>query len=130
MNNDVLYQKKLMEYYRNEHHRGLVEPSCFVSSDENPSCGDSITFSGSIGHKCIACLKYQGRGCVLCQATASMLVERCSGITVDAALQITQEDILNMVGIMLGPTRKKCVLLPFLVLRNGLMAWLKHHEKV
>jgi nitrogen fixation NifU-like protein len=62
---------------------------------------------------------FQGRGCAISQASASMLTEMIEGKSLDEAKHIGKEEILEALGIPIGPTRLKCALLSLKVLKAG-----------
>ena len=68
----------------------------------------------------IESLSFDGHGCILSQAMASMLTEECRGKKLTDVLKLSKDDVLKMVGILLGPNRVKCVMLPLFVLHEGI----------
>ena len=117
---DKMYQEELMDHYRNPRNKGSLDKPDFVAADLNPSCGDKVIFEGSIAGNNLKSLSFDGHGCILSQATASMLTEKCSGEKLSDVLKLSKDDVLRMVGIPLGPNRIKCVMLPLLVLHEGI----------
>jgi nitrogen fixation protein NifU and related proteins len=68
-------------------------------------------------------IKFSSKGCVLSQATASMLTEKCKNKEINEILALSSEDVLKMIGLALGPNRLKCALLPLMVLKKGLQEY-------
>ena len=62
---------------------------------------------------------FSGKGCAISQASASMLTEMIEGKTLDQAKEISKDDILEALGIEIGPVRMKCALLSLKVLKAG-----------
>jgi nitrogen fixation NifU-like protein len=62
---------------------------------------------------------FDGQGCAISQASADLLVESIQGKHLDEVKQIDKEDVLDMLGIELGPVRLKCALLSLKVLKAG-----------
>ncbi|HMD80679.1 MAG TPA: iron-sulfur cluster assembly scaffold protein, partial [Anaerolineales bacterium] len=60
-----------------------------------------------------------GRGCAISQASADLLVESIIGKPLEKVKQLNKQDILDMLGIDLGPVRLKCALLSLKVLKAG-----------
>ncbi len=117
---DRFYQKILMDHFKNPRNKHVVENHNFDSGENNPSCGDSVSITGRIENGTIQELGFQGSGCVISMASASMLTDKCKGMTVDEVLALTKEDILKMIGMTLGPNRLHCALLPLEALRKAL----------
>ncbi len=118
-----MYQQELMDHYRNPRHSGTLAAPDFIGDDHNPSCGDRITISGKISDDTVAELGFSATGCVLSQASASMLSEQCSGKPVDEVLAFSKDDLLALVGIPLGPNRVKCCLLSPFALQEAIVAF-------
>jgi nitrogen fixation NifU-like protein len=118
----MLYQEELMDHYKYPRNNKTIENPDFAISELNPSCGDRIAIAGKISENIISDLGFSGSGCVISQATASMLTEHCLGKTVELALGLSKNDIIAMVGLEMGPTRLKCALLSLQVLQHGLLS--------
>jgi len=65
-------------------------------------------------------VRFSGHGCSISQASASMLTERIKGRPLEEVKALTREDILEDLGIELGPVRLKCALLALKVLKGGI----------
>jgi nitrogen fixation NifU-like protein len=63
---------------------------------------------------------FEGRGCAISQASASMMMEEIIGMPVDELKRWGKEDVLELLGIEIGPVRLKCALLPLKALKAGL----------
>jgi nitrogen fixation NifU-like protein len=124
MNKD-LYQLELMDHYRNPRNNGVIEAADFSSGEYNPSCGDAVSLTGTITGQLLINVRFQGKGCVISQATASMLTEYVQGKQLSDIHAITNEDILTLIGMQLGPNRLKCALLPLFALRAGIELYQK-----
>lgn len=110
----------LMDHYRRPRNRGVLETADFTSGRFNPSCGDSVSLQGYVDNGVLETLVFEGFGCVISQATASMLTEFAEGKTLKALEKLTKDDILEMIHIPLGPTRLKCALLALQALHRGI----------
>jgi nitrogen fixation protein NifU and related proteins len=115
-----LYQEELVEHYKNPSNKKQLENPSFDVVQHNPSCGDQIAMQGIIKDGTVVDLGFNGAGCVISQAAASMLTELCMGKSVEDLAKITAHDIQQLVKIPLGPTRLKCALLCLQVLQAGL----------
>ncbi len=120
-----LYQESLMDHYRHPRNKGKLAEPDFVSDQYNPSCGDSIQFQGIIRDQKLSDVAFDGQGCVLSLATASMLSERAKNQSVEDILSWSKDTVLKLLGIQLGPVRIKCALLPLQALQEGIK---KHHN--
>ena len=95
-------------------------PNPDISHEEdNPLCGDQIRMDLLIEDDKIKEVRFCGHGCTISMAAASMLTEKIEGKSLDEVKQLTKDDMLDMVGIPLGPVRIKCALLPLKVLKAG-----------
>lgn len=120
-----LYHQELIDHYRYPKHRGTLVAPDFCSESYNPSCGDRISWQGHIAQSVITAIAFEGAGCVISQATASMLAQLSLGKSLDNVSEFTKETMLVLVGIELGPTRLKCALLPLETLQAGIAAYVK-----
>ena len=62
---------------------------------------------------------FSGHGCAISQASADLLIESVIGKTLDEVRHLTKQDVLDLIGIELGPVRLKCALLSLKVLKGG-----------
>jgi len=123
-----LYQEELMDHYRNPRNRGEVDQPDFTSGQVNPSCGDSVMMTGCITNGVVQSCFFTGSGCVISQATASMLTQACMGKTVAEVADLDTAFILNLTGLELGPTRLKCALLALQALQEGVKVYVESHQ--
>jgi len=117
---DDMYREVILDHYKNPRNKGTLDPHDFSYEDENPLCGDKLRIDVRLdAEQRIKEVAFSGRGCAISQASASMLTEAIIGKTVDEVKQMSKDDILDMLGIELGPVRLKCALLSLKVLKAG-----------
>jgi len=88
-----------------------------VYHDRNPLCGDEITLELKIEDGKVADIAYTGHGCAVSRAAASMMSEEIIGQSLEELRLWDKEDILDLLGIEVGPVRLKCALLPLKALK-------------
>jgi nitrogen fixation NifU-like protein len=132
---DALYQEIILDHYKHPHGRGLREPYDGEAHHVNPTCGDEITVRVSSDFSEIS---YDGLGCSISQASASVLHELLLGRTdADVAsvhrafVELMQgrgqvepdEDLLGdavaFAGVAKFPARVKCALLPWMAFKDA-----------
>lgn len=117
---DDLYRELIIDRYKNPLYRGTLDPNDITFEDDNPLCGDHIRIDLRLdGDGRVMEASFDGHGCAISQASADLLVESIIGKTLDEVKQLTKQDILEMLGIELGPVRLKCALLSLKVLKGG-----------
>jgi len=117
---DDLYREQIIDRYKNPRSRGTLDPHDFSYEDDNPLCGDRIRIDVRVDtQNRVTAAAFSGQGCAISQASADLLTESVVGKTLDEVKQITKDDILEMLGIELGPVRLKCALLSLKVLKAG-----------
>jgi nitrogen fixation NifU-like protein len=117
---DDLYRELIIERYKSPHHRGHLNPHDISFEDDNPLCGDHIRIDLRVDENGrVTEANFDGQGCAISQASADLLVESIQGKHLDEVKQIDKEDVLDMLGIELGPVRLKCALLSLKVLKAG-----------
>lgn len=117
---DDLYREVIIDRYKNPVYRGSLEPNDISFEDENPLCGDHIRIDLRIDEQGqVAEGAFSGHGCAISLASADLLLESIIGKTIDEVKALTKQDILDNLGIELGPVRLKCALLPLKVLKAG-----------
>ncbi|HEV2601321.1 MAG TPA: iron-sulfur cluster assembly scaffold protein [Candidatus Babeliales bacterium] len=115
-----LYKNELMDHYRYPRNRGKIADPDFVSDEHNPSCGDSVSISGQVCNGIVSAIAFEGAGCVISQAAASMITEYVLGKSVDEIAAISTQQMIDLVGMPLGPVRLKCALLSLHAVQQGL----------
>jgi nitrogen fixation NifU-like protein len=117
---DDLYRELIIDRYKNPLMRGELDPHDFSYEDDNPLCGDRIRIDLRVDEdKKILEAAFSGEGCAISQASADLLVESIVWKNLDEVKELSKEDILEMLGIQLGPVRLKCALLSLKVLKAG-----------
>jgi nitrogen fixation NifU-like protein len=114
-----LYRDNIIDHYQNPRNYGSLEHPDISYEDSNPVCGDEIRIDLKIDQGRVADARFQGHGCSISQASASMLTEEIIGKTLDEVKQIDKQYLLDLLGIPLGPVRLKCALLSLKVLKAG-----------
>jgi nitrogen fixation NifU-like protein len=117
---DDLYREVIIERYKNPLYRGKLDPHDISFEDENPLCGDHIRIDLRVDDQgIIQEAGFSGHGCAISQASADLLLESIIGKSTEDIKNLTKEDLLDLLGIELGPVRLKCALLPLKVLKGG-----------
>ncbi|MCC6906108.1 MAG: iron-sulfur cluster assembly scaffold protein [Anaerolineae bacterium] len=124
---DDFYRENILDYARNRRHYGLLDPNSIDYADDNPLCGDHIHLTLRVDENgVIIGVGWEGSGCAISQASASMLYETLPGRTLEDVRHLDKEELLDMLGIPLSAQRMKCALLSLKVLKGGaygLSAW-------
>jgi nitrogen fixation NifU-like protein len=116
-----IYQEHILDHYEEPYHRGHSPHATHAHEDDNPLCGDVIHIDLAIDDQGkIKEAYFDGDGCCISQAAASMLIERFDGHTVDEVKRFTAEDMLSLFGAKLTPNRQKCCLLSWRVLQSAI----------
>ena len=117
---DDLYREVIIEHYKNPGYRGHLDPHDIQFEDNNPLCGDHIEVTLRTDEQGnVADARFDGHGCAISQASADLLMESIIGKPVDEVKQLKKQDVLDLLGIDLGPVRLKCALLSLKVLKAG-----------
>lgn len=117
---DDLYREIIIERYKDPLYRGELDPHDITFEDENPLCGDQIRIDLRVNSdNKVTEAAFSGHGCAISQASADLLLESVIGKTLDEIKALKKQDILDLLGIELGPVRLKCALLSLKVLKAG-----------
>ena len=135
---DALYQEIILDHYKHPHGRGLREPYEAEAHHVNPTCGDEVTLRVHLAGGRVEDVSYDGAGCSISQAAASVLYELVNGRAVADAMarheafvtmmsgrgQIEpDEDLLAdgvaFAGVARYPARVKCALLPWMAFKDA-----------
>ena len=114
------YRELIIERYKTPHFRGELDPNDITYEDDNPACGDHIRIDVRVDeNQVVTEAAFSGEGCAISLASADLLLESIIGKSIEVVKEMAKEDILDMLGIELGPVRLKCALLPLKVLKAG-----------
>jgi nitrogen fixation NifU-like protein len=131
---DNLYRDFILEHYREPHNRGRLEPHDLAFADSNPTCGDelSMTIRLDPSRERIADVAFEGRGCAISQAAASIMTDGLRGLGLGEVRDIDPRDVVADLGVPIGPARLKCALLGYKVLQGavqgGAIGWPEESE--
>lgn len=117
---DDLYRELIIDHYKNPGYRGTLDPHDISFEDDNPLCGDKIRIDLRVNEEnTITEALFSGHGCAISQASADLLLESVIGKKLEEVREMKKQDILDLLGIELGPVRLKCALLSLKVLKAG-----------
>jgi nitrogen fixation NifU-like protein len=117
---DDFYKEYILDHYRNPRNFGHLERVDATAEDLNPLCGDTIKMELALDAEGrVEDVKFSGRGCAISQASASMLTESVKGMKLEDVARLSQESVLENVGIGISPTRMKCAMLGLKVLKSA-----------
>ena len=117
-----VYAEELLDHYYSSPRRGHLEDPDVVFEDENPLCGDRVRVEVKFDDDRIADIRFDGEGCVISQASASLVCEEAAGKPREEVRQWDLKKVLDLIGIELTPVRMRCALLPLKVLQAALAA--------
>src|SRR5919109_1339841 len=123
---DDLYREVILEHYKHPHNAGSLESPDISHEEYNPLCGDRIRIDLQVESGIITDVRFQGRGCAISQASASLLTDELRGKSLEEVRAIGKEDVLDLIGIPLdkNPVRIKCALLSLKALKVGVYEYL------
>lgn len=122
-NEEELYQEHVLDHYEDPYHRGHCEQATHRHEDDNPLCGDVVSIELQIDDEGkIVDAWFEGDGCCISQASASMLIEKMEGKRLEDVKNFTADEMLELFGPRLTPNRQKCCLLPWRVLQAAIYA--------
>jgi nitrogen fixation protein NifU and related proteins len=117
---DDLYREMIIDRYKNPQFRGSLDPHDISFEDDNPLCGDHIRIDLRVDEAGrVTEAAFDGHGCAISQASADLLLESVIGKSLDEVRALTKDDLLDLLGVELGPVRMKCALLSLKVLKAG-----------
>lgn len=133
-----MYQEIILDHYKHPHGRGLRDPFEAQVHHVNPTCGDEVTLRVHLSGDSVADVSYDGAGCSISQASASVLHELIVGksvegafSTVDTFVELLQsrgqiepdeevlEDAIAFAGVAKYPARVKCALLAWMAFKDA-----------
>jgi nitrogen fixation protein NifU and related proteins len=115
---DQLYREYILEHYKHPHNHGSLERADMEAHDLNPLCGDELTFQLALDAEGkVDQVAFDGHGCAISQASASMLSDELKGKTPQELLALDHTTVLDLLGIEISATRMKCAMLSVKVVK-------------
>ena len=118
-----LYHQTLMDHYQHPRNRRVLNNAHISVTQENPACGDTVSIQAIVAGDTLQTITFQGNGCVISQATASLLTQKVQGYTLAQVRELDATFIQSLICVSLGPTRLKCALLPLKALQEALATY-------
>ncbi len=113
----------ILDHYENPRHYGPLADATVVRKGGNPGCGDVVTFYLRVGSEGrITGISFQGEGCTISQAAASMVAELFDGKTLDDVEETQSEAILDLIGREVASTRLRCATLGLNTVKEAVKA--------
>jgi nitrogen fixation NifU-like protein len=117
---DDFYREIIIDRYQNPHFKGELDSHDITFEDSNPLCGDELRIDVRVNsEEKIEDARFSGRGCAISLASADLLLEYVQGKSIVEVKALSKDDVLDLLGIELGPVRLKCALLSLKVLKAG-----------
>jgi nitrogen fixation NifU-like protein len=134
---DDLYKEVILDHYKNPRNKRALPEATVSRRKNNPLCGDEIEIHARLDDGRVVDVSFEGQGCSISQASASMLTESVEGKSVDHAAAVAEEfrgmmegrvepdedelgDLLALKGVVKYPVRIKCAVLAWDVLQDAL----------
>lgn len=132
-----LYKEVILDHYRAPRNKGRLDPHDVALERNNPLCGDEIELFLKFNGDTVEGIAFEGKGCSISQASASMMTEKVGGLTGDVAAELAEEikrmmagesegdpeeleDLVALKGVVKYPVRIKCALLGWNTLLEAL----------
>jgi nitrogen fixation NifU-like protein len=136
---EELYREIILEHYTRPRNRGRLDPADIVVEGANPSCGDEISVYARVEDGVIQDVRFEGRGCSISQASASMMTEQVRGKSLQEVKALIEEfkgmmqgrpaeegrlgDLVALQGVRRFPVRVKCATLAWMALLQGVQEY-------
>ncbi len=106
-----MYKEHILDLYKHPHNFGSLDNATHSHNENNPLCGDDITIHVALQDNTVNDVRFEGKGCAISMAAASLVTDKVKGLGVDEVLKLQKDDVLEMLMIPIGPVRLKCALL-------------------
>jgi nitrogen fixation protein NifU and related proteins len=137
MSLDELYKEVILDHYRTPRNRGRLDPHDVKLERNNPLCGDELELYLKFDGEDLEGIAFEGKGCSISMASASMMTEKVKGLDVKQARAVAESikrmmageepgdmnelgDLVSLRGVVRYPVRIKCALLGWNTLLEGL----------
>ncbi len=115
-----MYQENILDHYKHPRNKGKIEGADFQHREPNPLCGDVVEVYVQMDGGKVADVKWEGAGCAISQASASILFESLVGKTETELRKLNTEGVLTLLQTSVNPARLKCATLGLVALQKAL----------
>ena len=115
-----MYRENIIDHYKNPHNHGIIENAEIKFTENNPLCGDVISVTLKLNEHNLEDIKFIGQGCAISKAATSMLTDEIKGKTLEDIKKVSRDDVVDMLGIEIGPVRTKCAVLGLVAVKEGI----------
>lgn len=129
-----LYRENILDHYRNPRNFGLRDDYTIKQEGINPLCGDRVIMQVSVVRGKIKDMRFEGEGCAISRAAASLLSEGIKGQVVGKVRKMSIKDVEEWLGVEVPPMRVKCAMLALETMQSMLIkceeAAVEEHGKI
>lgn len=123
-----IYAEEIIAHYEHPHNKGELKNPSISVHENNPLCGDDLTIYLKINKNRVEDIKFNGSGCAISMASASMLTDFVKGKSLDDIEKMGLPAIIELLGIDPGPARLKCATLSLKTLKEA--TFLYQHKEI
>jgi nitrogen fixation NifU-like protein len=114
------YIENILDHHDHPRNKRILDPTDIEASGGNPGCGDIVVMYARLdGEGRIEDASFQGEGCTISQAAASMLTEELVGRTLEDVQNMSFEDVIDEMGKDVVSTRTRCATLALTIMRSA-----------
>ena len=113
-----MYRENIIDHYKNPHNHGTIENADVKFTENNPLCGVVVTVTLKLNDRKVEDIKFIGQGCAISRAAISMLSDEIKGKPIEEVKKVSREDVVDMLGIEIGPVRTKCAVLGLVAVKE------------
>ena len=105
-----IYKEHILDLYKHPHNFGEIENPTHKAEAFNALCGDQIKITILTEKNIIKDIKFQGYGCAISIATASMLTDKIKNLEIEKVKNLSKDEVIAMLKIPISHQRLKCAL--------------------
>lgn len=117
---EEMYKEEILELYKHPLNKHALPEYTLAHEKANPLCGDRIVIYLQLKDEIIQDVSFEGNGCAISQAAASLLTEKMKRMTVADLIALSSEEMLGLLGIPISHLRQKCALLCLQAVKEGI----------